>query len=114
MKWREIQIQPAPPAPDAAIPPISLQTQTESNLDSGSDLNARGTSEYPNEAVSALGGSSSSTPRPPSKQAAAHVLIVDDNEINVKVLSRASSQIGALLKHILDYGHFYAKNKLQL
>ncbi|CAI7656301.1 unnamed protein product [Penicillium crustosum] len=87
MKWREIQIQPAPPAPDAAIPPISLQTQTESNLDSGSDLNARGTSEYPNEAVSALGGSSSSTPRPPSKQAAAHVLIVDDNEINVKIMA---------------------------
>lgn len=93
---------------------MSPQTQTESSSDSRSDLHDRAASEYLNQAVSSPGGSSSSTPRPCSKQAAAHVLIVDDNEINVKVLSRASPQIGALLKQILDYGHFHAKNKLQL
>lgn len=98
MKWREIQIQPASPAPDAAFPPMSPQTKIESSSDWGSDLDDRGTSEYPNQAVSSPGGSSSSTPRPSSKQAVAHVLIVDDNEINVKVLPHASPQIGALLK----------------
>ncbi|KAK4866153.1 hypothetical protein LT330_008494 [Penicillium expansum] len=87
MKWREIQIQPASPVPGADFPLMPPQTPTESSSDSGSDLYDRGTSEYSNERAISPGGSNSSTPRPSSKQALAHVLIVDDNEINVKIMA---------------------------
>lgn len=93
MKWREIQIQPASLVPGADFPLMPPQTPTESSSDSGSDLYDRGTSEYSNERAISPGGSNSSTPRPSSKQALAHVLIVDDNEINVKVLSHAVSHV---------------------
>lgn len=114
MKWRETQIQPASPAPDAALPLISPQTQTESNSDSGSHIYDRGTSGDSSEVKSSPGGAGSATPRPSSKQALAHVLIVDDNEINVKVLSHAASQVRAPLTKMPDYGHLHAQNKLQL
>ncbi|KAJ6140869.1 CheY-like superfamily [Penicillium chrysogenum] len=65
MKWRDSQIHPASPAPDATF-----------SLDQAA------------------------LPRPSSKQALAHVLIVDDNEINVKVLSQAASHIR--FEHHLD------------
>ncbi|CAG8230049.1 unnamed protein product [Penicillium nalgiovense] len=87
MKWRETQIQPASPAPDAALPLISPQTQTESNSDPVSDIYDRGTSGDSSEVMSSPGGAGSATPRPFSKQALAHVLIVDDNEINVKIMA---------------------------
>ncbi|OQE80096.1 hypothetical protein PENNAL_c0048G11106 [Penicillium nalgiovense] len=87
MKWRETQIQRASPAPDAALPLISPQTQTESNSDSGSHIYDRGTSGDSSEVMSSPGGAGSATPRPSSKQALAHVLIVDDNEINVKIMA---------------------------
>jgi hypothetical protein len=93
MKWRESQVQPASPAPDATFSLVSPQTQTESSPGSGSDLYDKGTPADSNEAISSPGGSSSPTPRPSSKQALAHVLIVDDNEINVKVLSQAASEV---------------------
>jgi signal transduction histidine kinase len=87
MKWRESQVQPASPAPDATFSLVSPQTQTESSPGSGSDLYDKGTPADSNEAISSPGGSSSPTPRPSSKQALAHVLIVDDNEINVKIMA---------------------------
>lgn len=114
MKWREIQIQPVSPPPGATFPLMSLQTQTERSSDSGLDIYNRGTSGYPNEEMSSPGESSTSTPRPSGKQAVAHVLIVDDNEINVQVLSHALSHVREPLTQILDYGHFHAKNKLHL
>ncbi|KAJ6190226.1 CheY-like superfamily [Penicillium mononematosum] len=87
MKWREGQIQPVSPAPDATFSLVSPQTQTESSPDySGSDLYDRGKPADSNEAMSSPEGSTA-PPRPSSKQALAHVLIVDDNEINVKLLS---------------------------
>ncbi|KAF9249004.1 hypothetical protein DTO013E5_8159 [Penicillium roqueforti] len=87
MKWREIQTKASSPAPEAAFQVMSPPIQRKISSDSDSDVCGRGTSEYSNEAMSSPGGSSSSTPRPSSKQALAHVLIVDDNEINVKIMS---------------------------
>lgn len=113
MKWREIQI-PASPVPDADFPLISPRTEPETSSESGSALYYRGMSEHSNEGRSSPGGSSSSTPRPSSKQTVAHVLIVDDNEINVKVLPHATSHFRVPLTQMLDHGHFHAQNKLQL
>lgn len=93
MKWREIQTKASSPAPEAAFQVMSPPIQRKISSDSDSDVCGRGTSEYSNEAMSSPGGSSSSTPRPSSKQALAHVLIVDDNEINVKVLSHVASEV---------------------
>lgn len=93
MKWRESQIQPTSPAPDATFSLVSPETQKESSPDSGSDLRGRGMPADLNEAMSSAGDPSSSAPRPSNKQALAHVLIVDDNEINVKVLSHTDPQV---------------------
>ncbi|CAI7583557.1 unnamed protein product [Penicillium glandicola] len=89
MKWREIQIPPPPPspAPDAGFSFMSPDTQTERSSDSRSDIYDEGMSEHSNEANNSSARSSTSTPRPSSKQALAHVLIVDDNEINVKIMA---------------------------
>ncbi|OQE37829.1 hypothetical protein PENCOP_c009G03672 [Penicillium coprophilum] len=85
MKWREIQIPPASSAPDPSLMPP--QATTGDSSDSGPGLYDRGISGYSHKATSSSGGSSTSTPRPSSKQAQAHVLIVDDNEINVKIMA---------------------------
>ncbi|KAJ5494652.1 CheY-like superfamily [Penicillium fimorum] len=90
MKWREIQIPLASPAPDSTDPTFSLmppQEKTENSSDSGSGIYDSGISEYSHRVTSSSRGSNASTPRPSSQQALAHVLIVDDNEINVKIMA---------------------------
>ncbi|OQE06694.1 hypothetical protein PENVUL_c017G04439 [Penicillium vulpinum] len=87
MKWREIQIPSVSCPPDSSSSSVSPQTPPESRSDPGPNTYLRGMSEYSNEAISSPGGSNASTPRQSSKQAMAHVLIVDDNEINVKIMA---------------------------
>ncbi|KAJ5185891.1 CheY-like superfamily [Penicillium cf. griseofulvum] len=89
MRWREIQIPTASPTPDTASWLMSPQIQSENSSDSGSgsDIHEKGISEHSSELMSSCKGLNTTTPRPPSNQALAHVLIVDDNEINVKIMA---------------------------
>jgi hypothetical protein len=88
MKWREIQIPTASPTPNAASSPVpQIQTEHSSDSGSGSDIHEKEIPGPSNEFMSSSKQVNITTPRPASKQALAHVLIVDDNEINVKVLS---------------------------
>lgn len=88
MRWRETQmLASADLGRDTVSLLMSSPAETSSNSAQESQTNDTEVIEYPTEALDSSGGSSASTPQPSSKQALAHVLIVDDNEINVKVPS---------------------------
>jgi hypothetical protein len=91
MKWRELQIAPPSPGigPDAALSLIAQKAEGAGSSDSVSTITAIEESGHSKEAITSSGRSSPSIPRqsqPSTKQGLAHVLIVDDNEINVKVI----------------------------
>jgi hypothetical protein len=86
MKWREVQEPHTSPilAPGATPAILSPGQEREKDTNPMSDMDEKRLSQQTVEAASQP-GSATSTPKPSSRKSLAHVLIVDDNEINVTV-----------------------------
>jgi hypothetical protein len=86
MKWREVQEPHSSPilAPGATPAILSPGREREKDTNPMSGMDEKRLSQQTVEAASPS-GSAISTPKPSSRKSLAHVLIVDDNEINVKV-----------------------------
>ncbi|KAJ5761997.1 uncharacterized protein N7511_005379 [Penicillium nucicola] len=87
MKWREAHEPPNSPilAPGATPVVLSPELERESYMEIGSGMDANMSQKM--APATSPSGSTTSTPRPSSRKSFAHVLIVDDNEINVKILA---------------------------
>jgi hypothetical protein len=85
MKWREVQDPPSSPVLAPGPTPANLSPDREREKDTNPmpDTDEKRLSQQTVEATSP--GSATSTPKPSSRNSLAHVLIVDDNDINVKV-----------------------------
>jgi hypothetical protein len=86
MKWREVQ-EPSSStilAPGSNPTILSPDGERESFIQTELLMNEKSVSQQSVQTISPS-GSTTSTPRPSSRKSLAHVLIVDDNEINVKV-----------------------------
>lgn len=86
MKWRH-ETLPAVPreSTDLATPGLSQFTDADILPGVLPDTDEQLIPEPSIETMSVSGNSNTSTPRPSRKQTFAHVLIVDDNDINLKV-----------------------------
>ncbi|KAJ5297889.1 hypothetical protein N7508_008138 [Penicillium antarcticum] len=88
MKWREKQEPSSSPilAPGATPVVLSPEQEREGYFNTRSSSDEKNIVHQTAPATSPS-GSTSSTPKPSSKKNLVHVLIVDDNEINVKILA---------------------------
>jgi hypothetical protein len=70
---------------DSTLPAISPLTKIDNPSNIVPDVNRLESAASEPDTMSSVGDSTAPTPRPSKKQASAHVLIVDDNDINLKV-----------------------------
>jgi hypothetical protein len=102
MKWRD-EASPAVPTESPDLTQLGVPYSTDAEILPAvlSVTDEQSVPERSIETVIVAGDSNTSTPRPSREQTRAHVLIVDDNDINLKVcLPRLPSSLYRLVIYI--------------